>query len=1093
MRYSLMIKLLHLIFLTLCILTLVPGCSKKSKVEDHLKRADAYFAAKEFAKAEIEYLNVVKADRTNVSAVKRLANLYYDQGKIQQAIPYLVGVKELDKDDLGARIKLAQLFLAARKLEDARKEAIYVLDRDPKNDDAIALLSDTVASAEDIADTRARLDKLKDQAAERASWHMAIANLSLREADYPAAEEALKKARTAEPKSSRVQLAWAMFYLLQKDIPNAGQAFQTAAELSPLDPVVCLRLAEFKLRTGQPKEGRDILEQFTSKVPDAAPVLLALARLDFEEQKLPECAKIVDQILANDKENYQARLLHAGLTRIQGKPADAVKEAEDLKRAFPKSPEVLLELARTYARNREPDKATINVDEALEISREFPQASLLKAELLASKGDSANALPLLRVLVEKHPEITRAQLLLGGAYTAQGRFEDALGVYKAMEEKFPKVPDVPFLIGMTHRRQPNGSTEARKAFDRAAALSPNDLMISYQLVELDLIERNYPAATERVKSILTAKPKSGGAKFLEARIYLAQKNTLEAEAALKTAIEWEPNSTSAYNLLTQIYVVGNRVPEALASMDEILKKNPKNLQIAMQKALLLEKQGDIARAVATYEDLLKISPDFVPALNNLAILLSEKLGKLDEALVLARKASELAPLEPAIADTLGWVTFRKRDYPRALSVLEESAGKLPDNPTVQFHVGMAYYMAGQEAPARDAFKRALTSTEEFAERAEVQKRLAMLDLKADPADKSMISMLEASVKEQPDDLPTLLRLGRIYEQTSEPEKAQKIYEDVRKLNPNSLPAVSGLVRLFSSSLKSPEKALVLAKEARKLAPEDAEVAFLLGVLVEKNGDHQWASDLLQESARKQPENREVLLYMAQSFYAIGRVKDAEETMTRAMGAPAPSDATETKTPGIALNAQQAQEAQSFLDMMALAKAPGKQLEAEAQVQQVLKENPACLPALFVSSLIHEQRGRFQEAKQALETILTGNPKFAPARKQLAGLYTDQLGDQKKALEHANKAREALGEDPELTKILGKIAYHQSDYPLAIRLLLESGKKRPEDGEILFFIGMTHYQQKVKDESKRSLEQALKLSPNAPFAAEATRILAELNQ
>lgn len=1084
-------RLVCLILLSGLSLGVFPGCSKKSKAEDYLKRAESYFAAKDFAKAEIEYLNVLKLDKANVASVKRLATIYFDQGKIQQGIPYILGVRELDKDDLGNRLRLAQIFLSARNLQEARKETIYVLERDPKNDDAISLLSDTSATSEDIADARARLDTVKEQSGERASWHLAMANLSLREAAYPAAEASLKNALAAEPQSSRVQLAWAVFYIIRKDQKNAELAFQKAAELSPLDPSVCLRLAEFKLRTGFPKEGRDILEQFTAKVPDSAPVLLALAKLNFDERKYPECSKIVDQVLARDSGNYLARLLHAGLTRIQGKPEEALKEAEELKRAFDGSPEVAFELAMAQLRNQDAAGAAASVVEALRLNPDFAQASLLQAELLAAKGDSAAALPLLKTLVQKHPEITRAQLLLGGAYTAQGRFDDALSLYKAMELKFPKVADVPFLIGMTLRRQPNGNGEARKAFERSAAISPNDLLVSYQLVELDIVEMNYAAGLERVKKLLEAKPKSGGAKYLEARLHLAQNKPDEAEAALKTALEWEPNSTSAYNLLTQIYAVGNRLPEALAGVEEMLKKNPKNVQVLMQKALFLERQNDTAKAVATYGQLLKVSPEFIPALNNLALLLSEKLGKHDEALPYARKANELAPQEPAITDTLGWIQFRRRDYPRALALLQDSAGKLPENPTVQFHVGMTYYMTGQEKLAGLAFKRALECKDEFPERAEAQKRLSMLGGKLDTSDPAAIAALLAAIKDQPDDLPTLLRLGKIYEQTGEHGKARQTYEDVRKLNPNSVPAVFGLARLFSTALKNPQQALALAKEARKLAPEDADVAFLLGRLAGQSGDHQWASDLLQESSRKQPGNREILFHLAQATYANGRLKDAEEFMTRTVTPPAQPDPTGTKTVSNALSAELTKDAQSFLAMIALSNSPGKQLESEAQVQQTLKDQPGCLPALFVSGLIHEKKGRFQEAKLAYDTILASNPKFAAARRQLAGLYTDQLGDQQKALEQATKAKEVLGDDPELTKLLGKIAYQRSDFPAAIRLLLESGRKRPDDAEIYYFLGMTHYQQKVKDESKRALERALALAPAASFAPEAKRVLAEL--
>src|SRR5439155_2779774 len=186
----------------------------------------------------------------------------------------------------------------------------------------------------------------------------------------------------------------------------------------------------------------------------------------------------------------------------------------------------------------------------------------------------------------------------------------------------------------------------RKAFEKAAHLSTNDLLVSYQLVDLDILDENYPAAFERVHDLLANNPKSAGAKFLEARIFLAQTNLNEAEAALQKALEWEPNFGSAYNLLTQTYVAANRLPEALEKLEQMLDRNPKNVRVLMEMALIFEKKGDIAKAARTYEDLLKISPQFIPALNNLAWLQSEKLGKLDDAYASPNKARHLAPQEP---------------------------------------------------------------------------------------------------------------------------------------------------------------------------------------------------------------------------------------------------------------------------------------------------------------------------------------------------------------------------------------------------------------------------------------------------------------
>ena len=60
--------------------------------------------------------------------------------------------------------------------------------------------------------------------------------------------------------------------------------------------------------------------------------------------------------------------------------------------------------------------------------------------------------------------------------------------------------------------------------------------------------------------------------------------------------------------------------------------------------------------------------------------------------------------------------FKKGDYGNALRLLQESAGKLPDLPEIQFHLGMAHYMLGEEEPARVALQKAADAQLIFRER-----------------------------------------------------------------------------------------------------------------------------------------------------------------------------------------------------------------------------------------------------------------------------------------------------------------------------------------------------------------------------------------
>src|SRR5439155_13642502 len=180
-------------------------------------------------------------------------------------------------------------------------------------------------------------------------------------------------------------------------------------------------------------------------------------------------------------------------------------------------------------------KAPGNLQEALKLNPNYTQATLLLAELNIEKGDARSAVSALQDVVKRQPDVTRAQFLLGSAYSAQGRFDEALALYSGMEKRYPTNPAVSFLTGLTLRQQ-NRRAEARKAFEKAAHLSTNDLLVSYQLVDLDILDENYPAAFERVHDLLANNPKSAGAKFIEARIFLAHTNLNDTDAVLTMAL-----------------------------------------------------------------------------------------------------------------------------------------------------------------------------------------------------------------------------------------------------------------------------------------------------------------------------------------------------------------------------------------------------------------------------------------------------------------------------------------------------------------------------------------------------------------------------
>jgi cytochrome c-type biogenesis protein CcmH/NrfG len=192
------------------------------------------------------------------------------------------------------------------------------------------------------------------------------------------------------------------------------------------------------------------------------------------------------------------------------------------------------------------------------------------------------------------------------------------------------------------------------------------------------------------------------------------------------AVELEPRMTEPYRMLAALYANTKRYDHALARLGDALKTNPRDGAALMITGVIYEQRGDTAKARDPYEKVLALDPRSPAAANNLGWIYSEYGGDKDRALQLAQLAKEVAPDDPRISDTLGWILYKRGVYQRALALLKESATKLPDNPQVQYHVGMAYAQTGDHANARKALTAAANSGVVFPGKEEARKALAGL-------------------------------------------------------------------------------------------------------------------------------------------------------------------------------------------------------------------------------------------------------------------------------------------------------------------------------------------------------------------------------
>jgi tetratricopeptide (TPR) repeat protein len=883
-------KYKRLIF-ALCLAALAnAGCSKDEPTKEQLvSRADAAFAAGQWDKAETDYRNALRLAPEDPAVLHQLGIIYSDQGQIVQAYPLLKKSVELQPDDPEIQLKLGMILYWLRDYTQARDIASQVLEKQPGNDQALLLLADASRRPDDIEDARKLIQGLREKDQGRPSYHLALGALDLRQNEQARAEREFKAAVDLDPKSSDAYAALASLYWTRNDLKEANQAFKTAVELAPLRSPMRLRYADFLLKTGANAEAKKILEETNQKHPDYLPPRVFLMKMACAERQDEDCAARVRNVLSQDSINYEALFQDGILNLAKGDAVGAIRHFEYLSNTYRQNPLVRYQLALAYllyakdasdvtSRNAV-DNAERSLNDAVNLEPRFDQAVLLLSELKIRKGNSAAAVDLLVPLTKERPQIAQAQYLLASAYSAQQKSDQAAAVYRQMMELFPKDPQPSFLLGNALLTQ-GQQAEARKAFEKSHEISPDYLPAVERLMDLDIATQQYAPAMNRVQKLIDKDPKLAQPWALRAKIYLAQRDFMHAEPDLLKAIDLDPKLEPAYELLAQLYVASNRSEEAIAKLTAFVEQN-KTVPALMQLAMINEQLKHFDAARDAYEKLLTVAPNFPLALNNLAVLYSEHLGELDKAYDLAKRA-KAAMNEPHIADTLGWIFFKKGDYSNALPLLQEGAGKLPDLPEIQFHLGMAYYMLGDEGPARVALQKAVDARADFPGKDEARRRLTLLAIPAGTANAAVRTELENYLHESPSDSVALARLAEVQLREGAVDQAVKTYEKVVADNASYAPAMRQLALLYGQLSTDSPKAYELVTKAHRAYPDDPVIAKTLGILNYRRGYYPRSEELLKEAAAKRKDDPEVLYYLGEVYRQLKQYTECKSTLERAL-------------------------------------------------------------------------------------------------------------------------------------------------------------------------------------------------------------------
>jgi tetratricopeptide (TPR) repeat protein len=734
------------------LLVLDLGCGNKAeKKARHLERAGQYVEKQEFNKAVIEIKDVIQLDPNDDEAYYELAETYLKLRQGNEAFQSFSRSVSINPDNLKAQLKMGQMLLLLKRTEEAREKAELILEKSPENIGAISLLAGVQIQEKDLDLAFKTLNNALSIDPSHFDTQLSLARLHLLRGDLVQAEKAYLKAISLDPTSraSYIELSqlygnkgtWdkaesqlkkmiqasksrhrdlqvlARFYESRKQWKNAEKSFLEAVDVSPKEDVAALvNLGGYFARRGFYDKALQAMQKAEKIKKDDLNILGVIAQLHFDFNKLEDAENTVAQILERDKGHVNANFLKGRLCLTKRDFSEALERFDLVLRERPRDAVAHYYRALSLIGKGEDILAQQDLLKAVELDPQMLDTRMILAEIYLHERNEDLARQQIDESLKLAPQDARVLLLLGNLKILEQDIQGAESAFSKAVELNPDSPLGYFRLGLLYNLS-GQKGKALKLFQKVLDLNPQDFTALGFMVGIYLQDKKLEEAFQLCEK--QKRESSGNAstlamiEYFEGNIYQAKEDIEEALHSFEMAIETDPNILASYMALARSYGRLGRFNEAIAQYETVLSKSPNYLAGYMALGTIYEQQGNLEKAEAYFRKALEINKDFAPAANNLAWNLAEKGGNIDEALSLAQIAKEKMPKNSTVMDTLGWIYYLKGSYLNAIAELQDSVELAPNNPVINYHLGLAYHKNNQQDEAGTFLKKALELAPDF--------------------------------------------------------------------------------------------------------------------------------------------------------------------------------------------------------------------------------------------------------------------------------------------------------------------------------------------------------------------------------------------
>jgi tetratricopeptide (TPR) repeat protein len=689
--------------------------SRDVKRDRHLKLAREYVEKAQFSQAEIEFRNALKVDPAHAEGHFELGALLMRRGDIKRGFGEITRATDLRPDWAQARFQLAKYYALYRDMTSAKTHLRILREQSPNSFETRYLAASIALGESDLETAEKELEKIIEKEPNRAQSYIDLGDIFVRKRDFKGAELHYRKALEFDPKLGQARIAIAKLHLARGDRKRAEEELLAASQDDPENEALLHVLGGFYQYTRHFDEVERIYLEFLKKKPESIAAKKRLAEIYILKKDFKSARHYVDAILKGEATDPDALFFRGRLALEEGNAKEAVSDLIAAARTRIRFAPGFYLLGMAQMRNHQVEDAKKSLTWAAEISPNWTPPRITLAKIHAAQGNIKFAQELSDKILQREPDNVEALLVSGTAHLRNNEFDKALAMFRRAQKQSPDDPSPRMNIAAVYMLQKK-FPEAIKEYEATLAIDPERLEALKSLTQIYAIQGNSHLAFERAEKHL-AKTKNDGAVFeLMGRFKLAAKDYATGIQLLEKAVERNPNLLSAYYTIGSAYAAQGKFDVAIDQYQKVSAKQPGTLSPLMMTAILYELKKDHRKANEYYQKILDVNKNYTPAANNLAWNYAQYGGNLDVALTLAQKARESNPNDPGIADTLGWIYYKKGIYQTALSLLKESNEKYSgQNPTVLYHLSMAYEKNNEKALAHETVKKALAINQSFPE------------------------------------------------------------------------------------------------------------------------------------------------------------------------------------------------------------------------------------------------------------------------------------------------------------------------------------------------------------------------------------------